>query len=271
MIFRESDLSRVIINASWTVEEAVSHADGAGAHWLSVFESDRFVGVVDYAQLLTMEPSGFVKDADFVSVPCRNLSELRHNFIEAIRETESGVVAVFESGTFRGILLAEAWLDEFKILVDDLTGLPWSGYLRTWTADQLTEGREVCVLLLEVPEMSKINRVRGFDAGDQLLRKVADYLKETLDPNTDILARFSGDEFLIATVRPRASAEALAQRAVLNLTRRLTECQREAALPSITVVGGRRTQPRSTDSIMATVDNLLRLARKAALGGSAKS
>jgi diguanylate cyclase (GGDEF)-like protein len=57
-------------------------------------------------------------------------------------------------------------------------------------------GEQLAVLFLDLDGFKEINDRHGHDAGDQLLRQVADRLRQTVRPH-DPLCRFGGDEFLV--------------------------------------------------------------------------
>ena len=58
-------------------------------------------------------------------------------------------------------------------------------------------GRECAVLFIDLDKFKRINDSFGHAVGDELLRKVAARLHTELDP-ADMLARFGGDEFIVA-------------------------------------------------------------------------
>lgn len=85
---------------------------------------------------------------------------------------------------------------------DALTGLP-----NRWNFRQLLEDRlhhrdagELAVLFADLDRFRYVNDSLGHDVGDQVLRGLARRLQEGLPPDAS-LARFGGDEFVVATTR----------------------------------------------------------------------
>ncbi|QGQ20633.1 diguanylate cyclase [Cellulomonas sp. JZ18] len=89
---------------------------------------------------------------------------------------------------------------------------PLTGLANRRVADQaadaaLASGREVCIVMCDVDGLKRVNDELGHDAGDDLLRAVADVLRRASDalPGTTA-ARIGGDEFCLVTVgQPRAA------------------------------------------------------------------
>ena len=90
--------------------------------------------------------------------------------------------------------------NQWLALHDELTGLP----NRRLFEERLTHALDRCrrtgtpmaLLLLDLDGFKKINDSFGHQAGDQVLREVAQNLRETLH-TTDTLARIGGDEFVL--------------------------------------------------------------------------
>lgn len=57
-------------------------------------------------------------------------------------------------------------------------------------------GEPLCLALLDVDELHQINRAHGHEAGDEVLRHVGELLLSNLR-GEDVIARWSGDEFLV--------------------------------------------------------------------------
>ncbi len=83
---------------------------------------------------------------------------------------------------------------------DPLTGLPNRALLQDRMQQAIAEsqrnGQTVAVLLLDLDQFKTVNDSLGHDAGDQLLKQIAQRLREGLR-ETDTVGRLGGDEFLI--------------------------------------------------------------------------
>jgi diguanylate cyclase (GGDEF)-like protein len=85
---------------------------------------------------------------------------------------------------------------------DVLTGLPNRLYFRESTEQALSvvrRGGSLALLCIDLDHFKEVNDTLGHPAGDKLLKKVADRLRENVR-ETDILARLGGDEFAVVQI-----------------------------------------------------------------------
>ncbi|KIG13977.1 diguanylate cyclase/phosphodiesterase [Enhygromyxa salina] len=94
-------------------------------------------------------------------------------------------------------------------IIDPLTGLFNRRHLAARLNDELARcnryGHALSVTVVDLDGFKRVNDVRGHDAGDRVLVRVADALQRTLR-TTDVVARVGGDEFVI--IEPETTAEA---------------------------------------------------------------
>jgi diguanylate cyclase (GGDEF)-like protein len=79
---------------------------------------------------------------------------------------------------------------------DALTGLPNRTQLHARLAAALATDEAVSVLLLDLDRFKPVNDTHGHEAGDQVLRVVAERLRAAVRPG-DLVARLGGDEFAV--------------------------------------------------------------------------
>jgi len=96
---------------------------------------------------------------------------------------------------------------------DTVTGLPNRAHLETLLRARLDEGRGAAVLLVDLDDFKVVNDSLGHQVGDDLLRAVAERLRRATGAD-DLVARFGGDEFVLAVpgVTEAGDAEALVRR-----------------------------------------------------------
>jgi diguanylate cyclase (GGDEF)-like protein/PAS domain S-box-containing protein len=122
---------------------------------------------------------------------------------------------------------------------DGLTGLANRSLFRDRLEQALARstraGGTIAVLVLDLDGFKQVNDSLGHDAGDQLLRTVAERLNETVRA-TDTVARFGGDEFaVLLDGADEALAVSLARRALARLAEPAAVAGRE--LPVAASIG----------------------------------
>lgn len=106
---------------------------------------------------------------------------------------------------------------------DTLTGLPNRAFLRNRLRRELARGRRgdhiFALLFLDLDRFKPVNDAFGHHLGDELLRAVAERLRQVAQEN-DIIARLGGDEFAIVQtgISQAEEAAALAEKVVASLS-----------------------------------------------------
>ncbi len=119
-----------------------------------------------------------------------------------------------------------------RALRDSLTGLANRAFLDAHIPQSLAaaarNGGRVALLLLDLDRFKVVNDTLGHGAGDELLRVVAQRLSDSVR-GSDVVARFGGDEFVVACTSPSAvvGVAALAQRLIDSLARPIVVDGRE--------------------------------------------
>ncbi len=104
----------------------------------------------------------------------------------------------------------------FQAEHDSLTSLPNRDSFLAELQNALgaPDGPRIGVCYLDIDGFKAVNDTFGHHAGDELLRVVATRLSELLEPDRDLIARLSGDEFAMLIRAEPAQVRAIAQAAV---------------------------------------------------------
>src|SRR5690606_27167256 len=98
---------------------------------------------------------------------------------------------------------------ELMSITDPLTNLRTRRFLdqimQREMARAIRTRESICVLMIDVDHFKKVNDVHGHQAGDEILRVVAQAVRQTVHRSTDLLARYGGEEFIM--VLPGTSAD----------------------------------------------------------------
>jgi IMP dehydrogenase len=253
-------------SVSVSVRDTAAKASAAvRAHQLPVvpvLDDGHFVGVLGPLDLLQEKPFRLVSDlmtrGVVAATPDLPLLQAHALLISQGRDA----LPVIQGDHAVGLLTLSAVLRAVNQQTDPLTGLPWATALRLWAADALIRRREVAVLFVDLDNFREVNKALGHVAGDRVLRGIADLLQQCTDPMTDLLCRYGGDEFAVATTRTDSDARALARRVQDGVVVPVAATDRRVTV-TVGFAGGRRHEDREPGHAAATVDDLLTLASRA--------
>ncbi|MCL6532298.1 MAG: diguanylate cyclase [Armatimonadetes bacterium] len=252
--------NRVWLHPDHTVETALILLRGHQLTGLPVYDGQQVVGTVEYAQLLGVSPETPVSAVMYREIPHYTPETPLRTVAEWFLNTRRTFLPIVQEGKPVGSLTVFDLLPEIGRSYDPMTGLPWSDTLREWGIEQLSQGREITVIFFDLDNFGAFNKRYGHLVGDEVLRRVARILVEETNPETDIVCRWGGDEFAIATLRRREEAGLLAH----HLSRQIASIQiPDVDMPimvSYGYQGGKRTREREQVHYAATVDNLVNLA-----------
>ncbi|KAF0185601.1 MAG: response regulator receiver [Nitrospirae bacterium] len=103
------------------------------------------------------------------------------------------------NATLENIRMIQALKDQSSI--DPLTGLCNRRFLfeagGAFYAVARRSGLSLCVIMLDLDHFRHINDAYGHEAGDQMLKLVADIIRRYFRRKTDIVARIGGEEFCV--------------------------------------------------------------------------
>lgn len=259
-LVKDLSLWPVWVNPEHRVKTALILMKGHGLSGLGVLKGDRYLGVLNIEDLVGVgedQPiAGLVRDDHASVTPDASLRQVA----ELMSRLDLPRVPVVEEGRFLGIVSAQSLLSEIGRNHDPLTHLPWSDALRSWGVQNLEAGREITILFFDLNDFGQFNKRHGHLIGDRILREVAEVLKSGIEPGTDQLVRYGGDEFAIGTIRRREEAEMMATWLQTKISAISVEGTTMPISTSVGIFGGRRTRERDNTHYGATLDNLINIA-----------
>jgi diguanylate cyclase (GGDEF)-like protein len=156
-----------------------------------------------------------------------------------------------------------------QALRDPLTGLYNRRFVDEWLEREVNRtdrsGNSLGVIMADIDHFKRINDVHGHNAGDELLKAVADALQASLRPG-DLPCRYGGEEFLILVVD--IGFDALVQRAE-QLRKNVATVRvdyRGETLPAVTLSAGVALYPQdgsTASEVIVAADTALYSAKRA--------
>jgi diguanylate cyclase (GGDEF)-like protein len=236
---------------------------------VAVVRGTQPVGLLTWEAALLSDPEAPVSDSMRGLSTLVEIDEGAQAAARAILGQKMDHAVIVEGGKFRGVVSALALLSELQHSWDPMTNLPWSDRLREWGANRLNEDQEISIVFFDIDEFGKYNKLHGHKVGDDVIKALAAQLESVVDPRTDILVRYAGDEFAIGTLRNRAETEAFVD-SLEPMMLRVAEIPDPVRF-SAGISGGKRsrnvsrTQEEAAIHVQSTLDNLITLASRACI------
>lgn len=151
-------------------------------------------------------------------------------------------------------------------LTDPLTGIPNRAGISSIVEQWLGQGREcrdVIIMLLDLDHFKRINDTRGHDAGDRVLKEVAQVVGGRLR-HDDHLGRWGGEEFiLICEGTPLEHAKHLAETVRARVAEHVFEKEAATSLAVTMSIGLAKVEPGETfDEAFKRADEALYAAKR---------
>ncbi|MDA8163583.1 MAG: sensor domain-containing diguanylate cyclase [Desulfobacteraceae bacterium] len=177
--------------------------------------------------------------------------------------TELDMAILSSIASFTGIAAENAFLHE-KVrelaMVDSLTGLSNRHYFNEVYRREVRRvqryGHSVCVLMMDVDDLKRVNDNHGHLVGDKVLTILAGILKDSVR-QSDVVARVGGDEFVI--LMPMAD-EASGREVARRIAERIETWNGKSLLPGVRLglsIGIRAAGPENVERLLLNADQEL--------------
>jgi len=246
------------IRPSTRVQVAVTMMKNQKLGALPVLYSDEtVVGLVTEHDLLGESPDTPVMDVmrrDFVAVDPQTTANIA---AELMSEAKADYLLVMRDNTLVGIISHADLLPELGKTFDPLTLLPWADSFREWAISALKRGAEISVIFFDLDDFGLFNKKHSHVVGDTVLTQVAQVLRGGTDSEQDIVCRYGGDEFAIASIRQVDDAMALAESLKRDISMIEIDELPDGVSGTYGMSGGRRTREREDVHYAATINDLI--------------
>jgi len=177
--------------------------------------------------------------------------------------TQTDMKILSSIATFTGIAIENAFLYkkvEELAMVDSLTGINNRYYfneiLQQETQRVKRYKKTMCLLIMDVDNLKVINDTFGHIVGDKILSSFADILRISVR-ESDFLARFGGDEFVIIMPESKESDAYVLSKRIQEMISRWNAKETTPGLTLSISIGVQEAGPDNIDKILLDADKNL--------------
>ena len=193
---------------------------------------------------------------DYLTKPVDNkVLEAKMNAMQRIAYMRQKLLEVSD-----GLALANIELKQIANL-DSLTGLANRRYLDNFIRTEISRSSRdhspLCLLLADVDHFKPYNDNYGHLAGDDVLKQIADAIKETCKRSTDLVARYGGEEFAIVLSQTSLENGTLVAERIRKAVEKLKIAHENSSTISLGIYSVVADKDLSSDDIIRKADEAL--------------
>jgi IMP dehydrogenase len=205
----------ITISPDCSVRKAIEMMEHYQIECLPVVESHQLLGLITSRDTRINHPNRLVADAMSKKIITLSPMDSLWEAEKLLNQYQVKHLIITEDNRLVGVVTKAQLYAELGKYIDSLTGLHTADFLRHKAFELLYEGKEITIIFFDLDNFGTINKEFGHIIGDKILCKVAEILFNSIEPNTDYLCRYAGDEFSILTIKHYDMA--------LDLTARITD------------------------------------------------
>ena len=171
--------------------------------------------------------------------------------IEAYNLDNGTIGSAFRMGFESKMLKQQAFSDKLTSL-HNRAGI--EDYLKHEVLPNIQDDKSISTIMIDIDDFKKFNDVYGHDTGDEVLRKVANTLRDNVRP-TDEVARWGGEEIVIISKSDEKDTYTLAERLRKAIAETQIEVEDDKFINISISLGVAQLDPR--EYLTATQDNIL--------------
>lgn len=228
-----------VVSPCSRVLTAINIMRESGQSGLPVVEGGKLVGIITSRDTRGVNVNRMVADAmthNPVTIePKASLWEAKdllekHNIERIIVADKNKVLGMVNKATV---------FMEIGKVTDSLTRLPKAEFIQDKAVELLQKGREISLIFIDIDKFGEVNKTFGHIVGDNVIRQVADIIKELTVREDTYLCRYAGDEFACVCETSNSEASKLADTLISTISNE-SFCSGVKITASAGVAGGRR-------------------------------